>query len=725
MSVSVTVNETTRAVAVTVSNERGPAGPAGTVLDSYVADIETLPDYPASFPTTPADIANIGGSKLIGRHAGTTGAGQEIGIDGGLEFHGGNLRRAAVTGPVTIAAGGSVSAIANNALSIAMTSGLQTALDGKITNTASALATTIATNPAAIRTASETGQENGHLYGLSNCVNIASTSGDFPLSAILLGDSFTDFFDYVRGARIVGGYRTSQATGGGDSGVTTITGEYDKSPDGSYRRITSGGNLTCAHLISGQQGPASRIYYTLFPGTGTAQLQYSDNGGAWTNIGSTINTASIATGSALVGSVEIGFALRQVRGRVVASGGTVNGWIGQGLSGPGITAISFATSGQGIEQVMSVTENAWKAMVAGYRTSGGGQIISCTFLDNRFAMVGTATYPKGTDIFATNGAMDSFWTWSKSANSTCDWLMVGPHNVDPSRNDPTDATIDPLYVALGIGQTTQERAVVDFSNKLREWAAAKNEGYVDCRNMVPSYSIAFAQGMFDDDIHLNAKGEAFKRAWVWANSNLGWLCGSEGYRSSIRLGNATLTGALNRVTGTSGMIASMNPEGTSHTPMIASEFIIADGAVPELRGLSFNWLSRYIGRISYRGEGSYTHYVDFMVGGIRPSTVAGSLLGDSTNPWERLYIDKTITAAGTTGARTINKTAGRVNFAAAATSLVVTSSLVTVNSIIIATVATNDATMKSVAAVAAAGSFTLHANAAPTGETAVNWFVVN
>lgn len=90
-----------------------------------------------------------------------------------------------------------------------------------------------------------------------------------------------------------------------------------------------------------------------------------------------------------------------------------------------------------------------------------------------------------------------------------------------------------------------------------------------------------------------------------------------------------------------------------------------------------------------------------------------------------LIVPKTITAAGTTGAQTINKTAGSVNFAAAATSLVVTNSFVDANSVIICTVATNDATMTSVQAVAGSGSFTLYANAAATAETRVNFLVVN
>lgn len=99
-------------------------------------------------------------------------------------------------------------------------------------------------------------------------------------------------------------------------------------------------------------------------------------------------------------------------------------------------------------------------------------------------------------------------------------------------------------------------------------------------------------------------------------------------------------------------------------------------------------------------------------------TAANYLAGD-------LQLAKTVTAGGTTGARTINKTTGTVNFAAAATSLVVTNSLVTTSSIIIATVGTNDTTMKSVQVVAGAGSFTIYASAAATAETRVNFLITN
>ena len=85
----------------------------------------------------------------------------------------------------------------------------------------------------------------------------------------------------------------------------------------------------------------------------------------------------------------------------------------------------------------------------------------------------------------------------------------------------------------------------------------------------------------------------------------------------------------------------------------------------------------------------------------------------------------TVTAAGTTGAQTINKLTGTVNFAAAATSLVVTNSLVSTGSIVLCVVRTNDATAVIKNVVPAAGSFTITLNAAATAETSVGFIVIN
>lgn len=108
--------------------------------------------------------------------------------------------------------------------------------------------------------------------------------------------------------------------------------------------------------------------------------------------------------------------------------------------------------------------------------------------------------------------------------------------------------------------------------------------------------------------------------------------------------------------------------------------------------------------------------------GYGTGTVGGIYLGDTGGT---IYLNKTVTAAGTTGAQTINKVSGTVNFAAAATTLVVTNSLVTTSSTIYVSERTADATARIAHVVPAAGSFTITLTAAATAETSVGFLVVN
>lgn len=85
----------------------------------------------------------------------------------------------------------------------------------------------------------------------------------------------------------------------------------------------------------------------------------------------------------------------------------------------------------------------------------------------------------------------------------------------------------------------------------------------------------------------------------------------------------------------------------------------------------------------------------------------------------------TVTAGGTTGAQTINKVSGTVNFAAGASSLIVTNSLVTANSLVFCTVRTNDSTAVIKNVVPTSGSFTIRLSATATAETSVGFFVIN
>ena len=87
--------------------------------------------------------------------------------------------------------------------------------------------------------------------------------------------------------------------------------------------------------------------------------------------------------------------------------------------------------------------------------------------------------------------------------------------------------------------------------------------------------------------------------------------------------------------------------------------------------------------------------------------------------------DLTITAAATTGDRTINKAAGTVNIAAAGTSVTVTSNLVTANSLVFAVIRTNDSTATIKNVVPGAGSFVITLTAAATAEVSIGFYVVN
>lgn len=90
-----------------------------------------------------------------------------------------------------------------------------------------------------------------------------------------------------------------------------------------------------------------------------------------------------------------------------------------------------------------------------------------------------------------------------------------------------------------------------------------------------------------------------------------------------------------------------------------------------------------------------------------------------------LALDRTNTAAGTTGNQVINKMAGSVNIAAGGTTITVTNSLVTAASNIFAVVQTGDATALLKNVVPGAGSFVINMNAAVTAETRVAFWVTN
>lgn len=90
-----------------------------------------------------------------------------------------------------------------------------------------------------------------------------------------------------------------------------------------------------------------------------------------------------------------------------------------------------------------------------------------------------------------------------------------------------------------------------------------------------------------------------------------------------------------------------------------------------------------------------------------------------------LFMDTIVTAGGTTGNQTINKPSGTVNIAAAGTTVTVTNSLVTANSIVHAVLRTNDGTAWIKNVVPGVGSFVINLGTAATGEVSIGFIVIN
>lgn len=185
-----------------------------------------------------------------------------------------------------------------------------------------------------------------------------------------------------------------------------------------------------------------------------------------------------------------------------------------------------------------------------------------------------------------------------------------------------------------------------------------------------------------------------------------------------------------------GGITLAKAEGTTSTPSAVTSGQPAGGSLSfaGFDGTTYNTCGLIYPRASATASsGNTPASLDFYAGTNSSTLNLGLRIqptGDVTVPFSLsvtngLNLSKTITAGGTTGAQTINKSSGSVNFAAAASTMTVTDSLVTANSIIICTVGTVDTTAKSAVAVAGSGSFTITLNAAATAETRVNFLVTN
>ena len=330
-----------------------------------------------------------------------------------------------------------------------------------------------------------------------------------------------------------------------------------------------------------------------------------------------------------------------------------------------------------------------------------------------------STATLGTELVA-NGGFDSnlsswtdsgaSWSWSAgTALHTAGSISNLSQNVTVVNGSTyqvevtvTGRTVGSIAVALGSVSVVDTGVSTVFTASLSRTVVAGETGSVSL-SIVPT--IDFNGSIDNVSIKLVTLGSATVALsmgvlQIRGNAVLG--CSSTGIDAQRSL----TTGASNTAIGTS------------------AQRYLADGATPATSADN----STYVGALTKASANGVTNenVFGYNATGIGSNTVCiGSSAITKCQVYGDIVLDKTVTAAGTTGAQTINKTVGTVNFAAGATSLVVTNNRVSTTSVIIATVATNDTTLKSVIAVAASGSFTLYANAAATAETRVNFIVIN
>lgn len=501
--------------------------------------------------------------------------------------------------------------------------------------------------------------------GQVTVAGITGHTGPNPNATVVVNVTTSTQMTYVLSGA-AGTYNGASATGT-QLGAATFQ-DYTKSPDGLVYYLKPGGKLACAHLYTGVQGPATHIYYTLFPGTGTAQLQWSDNGGAWTNVGSAIDVSAIS--GVLVGKVALPvnqFASPNIRSQIVASAGgsdNVSGWIGQGLDGPGITSITFSANGQDIDESANINETIWKAMIAGYKESGGAQIITSMFADSAFSTGKNITvWPLGTENYGAAGPIQQLFDWARTANSTMDWVIYSPHRVDDSRYEPVSTDIDNIWTAVGVGSNTNARIEYTLT-KQRDWAMRNGQAWANVYEMFPTYAVGVANGYYSDDIHFNSKGNNAKIATIFRSTNLQHIVDvSSG--GSKRLGHVMLSEVKRRSGDTTSQIIATNMSGAQAT-VLAKEFRAGVETKPEAEGCTFRTVSSNIAAIGSYGSGGESDMLRFELGKIYPVTTDTGALGKIGSRFNATYTNsvfsgyREITAAHTivAGDHTINITSG-------------------------------------------------------------------
>ena len=530
----------------------------------------------------------------------------------------------------------------------------------------------------------------------------ALSSTLFAKKILLTGDSIIDNMTAALKARLgniygVSGYGIGTLSAVYAGGAELISAAFTTWMSGDYHSVPSGGTVEFNRNGSlSIPGRTCWLYYVVEPGAGTFKVQTSSNGAAYADVSGYTNVScdgtlagvAITFQAAAYGSCKI--KVTGLTGSVKIIGAAVYDSASSGYETPGVVVHSIAKGGIDMSQSKLTPAAIAEPILA----SIAPNVVVQSHIDGAAAI--TADFPDVVELI--NGGLATLPSW----------IVIGPP----------------------VAQTDSVAAFEAQAKAQRAWCLSNNATWIDQRLLLGgNIADAIARGsMLDADVHPTAVGIAAVVEGLI--SELSLHSTKFGPYRSIRVGNASLVPALSnandrtiRLTGSLRLTVDPN-DTTNNQGVLALEDLAGPTGLTDVCSLYFqsNTFKILLNGVTLNlgsGSGQGATLTD----AASTASVPQGRLGAPAVPWREIHLGKTITTPGTTGAATINMSSGRVNFAAAATSLVVTNSLVTASSIVIATVATNDTTMTSVQAVAGVGSFTLYANVAPTGETAVNFLV--